>query len=284
LKNKLLTKKEYDYLESYYGYSAELINMNVKDAMILIKDMRSHSKYYVLQDGLSQIIDKLEEKIHKMGGEIKLNMNVKNVQPNQEGFFVHTTIITTTNKKYITSNCVLAIPKNELKKMPILSTVKSQLDDIVTTPLCRIYALYDKDQDGSIWFENVEKMAVPNNLRMIIPSNKEKGVIMISYTDDKYAKWWKTQYDEGGKKRVIDQITKLTQQTFNRDIPRPRDIEFVYWDAGVAFWRPGVENSKKSAIEISRPFGKSSHLYICGENYSPKQQWMESALITCPKL
>jgi hypothetical protein len=288
LDNKILKEEEWTYLESHYGYSAELIHMNLKEAMVLVKDMRSHKKYFGIKGGFSLITDKLEEKIRNMGGQIQFNTFVTNIQPIAGGsFLVHT------KKPYLklsAKKCVLAIPKRALLSMPILSTIRENLNAIDTTPLCRIYALYDKDPaSGSVWFQDIKKVAVPNKLRLTIPIDTEKGVIMISYTDDKYAKWWKDLYMEHGKKRVIKELTKITNETFSLDlggsrIPAPKDIVIAYWEDGVASWKSGTVHSDKIAKEIARPFGEYTNLYICGENYSIKQQWIEGALSTCPSV
>ena len=282
-KHSIVTIKEMHYIESNYGYSAELILMNMKDAMILIEDMRMNS-YYNLQGGLSQIITKLEKFLRKMKCNILKNSPVKTIKQvawenNKIKFMIHTD----NGNEYMAKKCVLAVPKTTLQSFSILKPIKEKLNSIVTTPLCRIYAQYDHDKNGDIWFQRMQKQSIPNYLRMIIPYNKEEGVIMNSYIDDKYARWWYHLWKIEGISGVKQQLCSMTKKEFPwADIHLPRKIKIAYWDAGVAFWKPGVKNSEILAKEISRPLGDHIELYICGENYSPRQQWIESALITCP--
>ena len=62
-------------------------------------------------------------------------------------------------------------------------------------------------------------------------------------------------------------------------IPNPLWIKHHYWNSGAAYWRTGVESSKMIP-KIIEPFGKDEPLYICGENFSNHQAWMEGALQT----
>ena len=282
LKHTFVSPSDMNYIESYYGYSAELIIMNMKDAMVLIEDMRSNS-YYYLQDGLSQIITRLEKFLRKMKCKILKNTPIKTIKQiawdDQIGFNIHTD----SGDEYMAKKCVLAVPKTALQSFTILKPIKDKLNSIVTTPLCRIYALYDHDSNGDIWFQRMQKQTIPNYLRMIIPQNQEKGVIMNSYTDDKYAKWWYNLWKREGIPSVKYHLCSMIKKVFPwANINLPRRVKIAYWNAGVAFWKPGVKNSEVLAKDISRPLGNHIELYICGENYSPKQQWIESALITCP--
>ena len=283
VKKLFVTSEEMKFIESQYGYSAELSLMNMKDAMVLIEDMRSHT-YYGLGGGFSQIIDKLEDILNKKKCHILKTTPVKIVKQttwdkDQTGFLVQTE----NGEKFMSKKCVLAVPKEALTKFSILRPIKDKLNSITTTPLCRIYAQYEPDKDGDYWFQGMGKVTVPNTLRYVIPYNQEKGVIMISYTDDKYAKWWHRIWKHEGVSSVKSHLHSLVKATFPwANAKTPRKLKIAYWDAGVAFWKTGIKNSKSLAKEIARPLGNHIELYICGENYSPMQQWIESALITCP--
>jgi Flavin containing amine oxidoreductase len=282
IKHGLVTQDEFTYIVDNYGYSTELFHMNIRDMMILMKDMRSHD-FLGLRGGLSQVIDKLEKAILTMGGEIRRGVQVTDIdRVSQEGFLVHVF------KKPVAISCricVLAIPKSGLLRLPILNSIRSRLNTVHTSPLCRIYATYDQDRDGKVWFENLKKTPANNRLRLVIPSSTKDGVIMISYTDDKYAKWWYHIWKDGGKPAVKRELTQLVAQEFPwAGSPLPKRAHIAYWEEGVGYWKPGVKDSGQIAREIARPFGSRVKMYICGENYAPRQQWMESALSTCPQL
>ena len=57
---------------------------------------------------------------------------------------------------------------------------------IKNLPLCRIYSQFSNDPEtGEPWFKNLHKFTTNNYLRMVIPMNKDKGTVMISYSDNK---------------------------------------------------------------------------------------------------
>ena len=125
-----------------------------------------------------------------------------------------------------------------------------------------------------------DKVTVNNNLRIIIPIDKQSDTMMISYTDNKYARFWKNLLDTKGIEAVNKEHQRLFNETFDRDdAPLPQNTEVFYWEHGVAYFAPGFD-SKTMPKRIMRPF-KNIPLFVCGENYSEKNnQWMEGALDT----
>ena len=125
-------------------------------------------------------------------------------------------------------------------------------------------------------------MPVNNNLRIIIPIDKQSDTVMISYTDNKYARFWKNLLDTKGMDAVNKEHQRLLNETFNRDdapLLLPQNTEVFYWEHGVAYFAPGFD-SKTMPKRIMCPF-KNIPLFVCGENYSEKNnQWMEGALDT----
>ena len=78
-----------------------------------------------------------------------------------------------------------------MKRLPKFKDVEA-VDNITPIPLIRIYAKYPKDKSGKVWFHGLKRTITDNYIRHIIPIDYEKGLIMISYTDGKYADMWKT--------------------------------------------------------------------------------------------
>jgi hypothetical protein len=148
------------------------------------------------------------------------------------------------------------------------------LNMIKTLPLCRIYA------KGVYNIVGDDKVTVNNNLRIVIPINRKTDTTMISYTDNKYARFWKNILDTKGMDAVNKEHQRLLRETFRRDdVPLPRKTEVFYWEHGVAYFGPGFD-SKTMPRQIMRPY-KRMPLFVCGENYSEKNnQWMEGALDT----
>ena len=77
---------------------------------------------------------------------------------------------------------------------------------------------------------------------------------------------------------MIRELKENIFKTFGIKIPKPRYTKKCYWDIGTAFWLPNYD-STKLIPEIMKPF-KNKNIYICGENYSRSQAWIEGALET----
>jgi monoamine oxidase len=138
----------------------------------------------------------------------------------------------------------------------------------------------DKRND---WIHDLPKLTTNNNLRMIIPIDSKTGVIMISYTDNKFADFWKSLEAKSGIRGVNAELIRLVRESIGVDIPTPVSTKVFHWGCGVGYWGVGADSA---AIEsaILQPFPKIP-LYICGEHYSASdQQWMEGALETSEKV
>jgi hypothetical protein len=106
---------------------------------------------------------------------------------------------------------------------------------------------------------------------------------MVSYTDNKFADFWKSIEKKSGIPGVNKEINRLLTMSLGVDIPLPIYTKVFYWNCGVGYW--GI-TADSAAVEhtILHPFPKIP-LYICGEHYSSKhQQWIEGALDTSRKV
>ena len=203
-----------------------------------------------------------------------LNSSVENIEFNKNNNLFS---IYVKNKVYKSKFCIAAIPKPDLLKFSILHKYTSLLKSINTKSLCRIYSIFSKDD---IWFKNIGKSTTNNNSRYIIPIDKENGLIMISYSDSKFADYWHNLYEsnEGNQKNIIKKLKNNIYKTFDIKINNPIYTQLCYWDVGTAFWKKNRDSSiiSKKIIQLNDdiPF------FICGENYSETQGWMEGALET----
>lgn len=262
IKKNILTKKEFDFVLDSFGYYSELVDMNAADALRLFKDgITNKLQYYGLKCGLDQIIEKMRGIILKNKNfTIKTNTHIKNIKYIDSSFVLN-------SGQYFCDNLVLAIPKPNLCELDFLKPIRRGiLDSIVCKPLCRIYAVYE-----NAWFKNMGKITTNNDLRYIIPINEKSGLIMISYSDNAFAEYWKN------KRKILPLINKNIRETFDIDIEDPIYIKKSYWDCGVGYWKKNVDSGKISNAML-KPFDVP--LFICGENYSTTQGWIEGALIT----
>ena len=270
---QVLSDDDATFLLNYYGYSSELTNMNAFDTINLIKThFNKDNQYYRLEGGLSQIIREL---IQRINAKIVTKRRVTDIEYMEE---TQQFEITCDNikRKYYGKKCICSVTKETLLKLPIFKPIYQVLGLIETLPLCRIYAKFPKNQ---IWFKDMPSVTTNNNLRIMIPIDEPNGIIMMSYTDNKFARFWKRLLDEEGMEAVNREHQRLIKKTTGIDVPMPRDTKVYYWEHGVVYFKPGFD-SQTMLKQILHPI-PNIPLYVCGENFSElNSQWMEGALDT----
>ena len=275
---RIVSEKDAQNILDSFGYSAELVLMNAYDSIHLIdKHLNPRNQFYVLKDGLSQIVEILTDKLRSKGVNIHRHRNVTSIEYRNSQFEIQCKNIIQT---YIARQCICAVTKDALLKFPIFSPIFPILNLISSPPLCRIYSKYAHDKDTKkVWFHGMQKITTNNHLRMIIPVNEEHGIIMISYTDYKDAVFWKRILDTREIDGVNTEIHRLVKQTLGIDIPEPEYTKMYYWSHGVAYFTPGFD-SEVMPQRIQRLY-EDIPLYVCGENFSEKEnQWIEGSLET----
>jgi monoamine oxidase len=239
--------------------------------------------FKTLNGGLSQIIERMIDFVVKTKKEtiFQINQEVIKISQKQDEKY----IIQTQNQKYITKIIIGALPKQNIERISFFKPIYSLLSKIKCAPLCRIYSRYADNHKKEIWFENLSKITTNNHLRMVIPINKEKGIIMISYTDNKFADYWHQLYKKEGISVLNQYLKKEIQQSTGIIIPKePIQTNIYYWKCGVGYW--GIDaNSSEISQQMIQPFLDKKNIFCCGEHYSEKfQQWMEGALETSEKV
>ncbi len=283
---KILTKKEIEYLLDSFGYESELIKTNAEYAIHLFeKDFLPTNQFMSLNGGMDQIIDKMVNEIKTKSKRFKKKYPLKlftSYQLEKIKYNSKTRIFTLSFlhhhkiKKFTCSSLVLALPKYSLQKLSYLKKIRKDLDKIHCIPLMRTYAVYTPSKKNKkVWFEKITKTTTDDKLKYIIPIDKKKGVIMISYTDGKYA-LHKHKLNELNLKKEIKEGVK---RVFGEEVHVPKILKRHYWECGVGLWKKGIFDYHQISKKMIRPY-KKENLYICGENYSMNQGWIEGALET----
>jgi len=259
--SKIVSKEEIQFIEDAFGYYAELVIMNAKDAIRLMKELFL-SDFYQMKGGLSQLIDALVRRLQTFPNiEMRLNETILSIR---KGYTV-----TTDKGVYHDTLCICTMPKDPFMKLTFSKPLHSSLKQITCAPLCRIYATFEKP-----WWSK-KKMTSSSPLRMILPYSK--NTIMISYSDHYYALFWNDLYTKYGEKKVIEVLQYYIEQELGIRIPVPLRLKICFWTCGVGYWNVGAD-SEVLAKKLQHPF---PNFYLCGEHYSAKhQQWMEGALET----
>jgi hypothetical protein len=260
----VVSKEEVQFIEDSFGYYTELVVMNARDAIELL--LQLNDDFFILKDGLSQLIDKLVQRLQLYPNvEIRYE-EVLSIQQLNTQYRIRT------NKNtYTTPYCICTLPSNVVKKIAFFRPLAPLLRYITTAPLCRIYSILDNKQ-----FKNLPKMTTKTPLRMIIPS----GHIVMFYSDNKYAMYWQDIYEKQGIYGVNRALTYYVKELLNIDI-KPKHTKVFYWHDGVGYWTVGARK-EIIAQQLQQPF---PNFYMCGEHYSTTfQQWMEGALETSKKV
>jgi monoamine oxidase len=291
---KIVSEAEVKHIEDSFGYYSELVIMNAHDSIQLMKQLSPNNHYSVLKGGFSRVIDALEKKILSYPNvRILLNHEVRNlkvVKARGLGQGIGQGIVSyqiscrssggsDSTVSFLGKTCVFALPKQVLERIPFFRPIKdSLLKPILCAPLCRIYSVFDTSNGGP-WFKGLPKLTTNNPLRMVIPISEKDGLIMISYTDNKYALYWKKLLDRGGIREVNRWLVHWIRLSTGVSIPVPKDTHVFFWDCGVGYWGVGSDSADISK-RVIQPFPEHD-VFICGEHFSQhNQQWMEGALET----
>jgi hypothetical protein len=268
--------------------------MNAYDSLQLMRELDPTNQFYGLRGGLSQIIERLAEEIRNRGGHISMGKQCVRIQrlaaPAHVTFagrrktrklstHLSFKIDCADGSVYWASKCVCALPKQAVERLEggLFREVLPDLKKIKCGTLCRIYSQFDKGSDGKVWFHHLGKLTVDNDLRMVIPIDVERGVIMISYSDNQWADKWNQLYKSEGIGAVNRRLRDLVSDVVGFRIPPPKHTHVFYWPCGVGYWGKGAD-SRAIEKRVAEP---CRGLYVCGEHYSSgHQQWMEGALRT----
>ena len=295
------------HLINIYPYYSELGVLNAVEAINLFSnEFSDKTKYYILNGGLEQLAETIYNKLKDMGEKKTYSIDIyketpvleisNQVQEDSDNTATSYKLTTSDNKTFFTKNVIITIPKNKLLQIKFklnssnsnrntktklktnLKTLMYNINSVQNEPLYRIYARYPLDKSThKVWFDGIGKIATNLPIKYIIPVNSEKGVIMISYTDSKFARYWFKKMAEGTFEVTLNK--QLKQLFPDKDIPKAKWYKHCPWNSGAGYWKKGYDR-KLIMPQMIEPLGKNSNLYICGENYSSHQAWVEGSLET----
>jgi protoporphyrinogen oxidase len=259
------------YIKDAFGYDSEFVDLNAESALSMFEvDLfGGNNHYYLLKNGLSQLINKMKKAILMSGTIIKTGTPIKEI--------TDTYVVTQKGEKFFFDHLICAVPHTSLKQFDYFKDLHL-IDSVKPIPLLRIYAKYPTKD---LWFKNIKRTTTDNYIRQIIPIDYESGLIMISYTDGKNTEYWES-YSSLGEEYLIRALHKEIKELFGIEPPDPEFVSVHYWKDGFHLWKIGEESHKVSE-EMLKPF-KNKEVYVCGEAYSLKQGWIEGALDTCYQL
>lgn len=256
----LLGKHDTDLLVSIFGYYTEMKEMNAYDAIQSFQTDFVATQYYTLAEGLSALCEHMAKEILQNGSILYTKERVVDAT---------TTTLITTKRRLDVDKIIFCTKARQLNQFSLLKPIHSCLRAVHEAPLLRIYARYK-----TVWFHDLNRMTTNNVLRQIIPIDKEKGLIMVSYTDGKDTIPFLPLLKK--PKELSEMIhANLTQLFPDRRIPKPTFLLPYYWEVGTHVWKPGVHSSHI----YQKVLNPVKNVYVCGEAYSMRQEWIEGGLL-----
>ena len=160
-----------------------------------------------------------------------------------------------------TINTVQKLVKNKkLKFQPILDNIKSQ-------PFTRIYGKFSLESAEIINRYLSFFTMVKSPLQKIIPMDKEKGVYMICYNDNKNAEMLKSRMKNSLKNRIY--LCKL----FRDALGIKEKLELIAIRG--YYWKEGTHYYDKKADKLIQ---SDDGITVVGEMISMNQGWVEGAI------
>ena len=267
------------YMVDTYPYYSELKWLNAKSALdVFINEFNEEIQYYILSKGLTEVIKNIIQSFRKHNCRLYTSTACTDIKYDDA---TNQYIVYTTNKGILELRCntlVLACNKVALEQFSLLKPIKPLFDSVTVQPLYRIYARYPKNDDGNYWFSDIKKTVTNLKIKYVIPYDMKNGLVMISYTDSKYANYWLNLRLKSEDAFMTELNRELGKLYPNINIPAPLWMSHHYWANAAAYWRVGYD-ANNIIPKIIQPFNGKS-LYICGENYSNHQAWIEGALET----
>jgi monoamine oxidase len=282
LRNHTISELLPDLSFRQFPYWAEVSLMRADIALESFQgEMGTYDNYVGIVEGIDSLTTRLAADVQKAGGILLTRYRVADIKTVRGGYEItgtfgkkaeaHPFLLRTPEVVIATCRCSLS-NFSVLKGTPLLQQLQ-------TSPLTRIYAMYPKGRNGRVWFEGLPKVVTDSPLRFVIPINPKTGLIRISYTDGPDTEKWKRL--DG--KALQTAIQKEVRKVFGAIgyIPEPTYLRKHEWSSGCTYWVPGtytVESAIKKAMTPRKG------LYVVGESISRKQAWIEGALESAEEL
>jgi hypothetical protein len=280
----LYGKKEAEFLSNSHPYYSELFILNAYDSINAFNnDLNEDLKFYILKGGLSQITNSLF--IESKYSNIKFKFNTilnRSIYDEKENIFKSYFTDIDDNEVIIESkNLIYAIDGKGFKKLNLDTfdkyitekklTFKMLQDSIDVQPLLRTYVKFKRGKD-ELWVDKIKKTVTNDKLKFVVPIGN--GVVMVSYTDGRFAKYWNNKMTTFTQKELIYKtLRKLFPNEKISD--HPLFFKNYYWPQGASYWKKNIDSDKLAPI-FQKP--TSLKFYICGDSYSQRQAWIEGAL------
>ena len=262
------------------GYT-DYENEDVYDTLYNYGFEDNFSSYTGFSVPWKQLVENLAKTIGSQN--IVTNTYVKKIKQNNEGFSIYAET-PKENVCYLCKKVILATTIDSVLKLlpkeshPIYKQIHGQ-------PFLRLYGKFSKNS-ADIMAESTKSqvLVVPGPLQKIIPMNTEKGIYMISYSDNKSALSSKRYLKNTASNR--EHFCRLLEKALSLDKGslELQSILSCYWDIGTHYYEPlssTFHNRKEFIKTAQQPY---PNMLVVGEMISMNQGWTEGALDSVDKV
>lgn len=150
-------------------------------------------------------------------------------------------------------------------------------NDIGYQHFIRIYGKFDKNSSIIMKKYVTTSTMVPTILQKIIPINPDKGIYMISYSDNNNAVKV-NKYSENNEINR-EKLCRIIEKSLGiKDKLKLISIKSFYWNIGTHYYKP-LENKFKNREEfIKKIQNPKENILVVGEAVALDQGWTEGAL------
>ena len=200
--------------------------------------------------------------------KIKLGFTAINIESNDDDKYI---VETNKNKEFIGKKIIIATTINTVKqllpKYSIFNNIKGQT-------FLRTYGKFD-EKSTKIINDLINGYTIVNSpLKKIIPINKEKGIYMIAYTDNKDAIHFSEKLNNKNFFcRELEKTLNLKYKSLKLEA-----IKSFYWEIGTHYYKPLPEKYKSRKEFIKLCQNPKKNIFVVGELLSTNQGWTQGAL------
>lgn len=234
---------------------------------------------YCCWEGFSVPWDTLTKKMVKVIGKkrIKLSTVVKSIRIDIDNYI---RVTDTEQNVYESHKIVIATAIDTVRKLLKNYKYNYIYKEVKGQPFMRLFAQFSKESIPLL--KNViEKYTIVSGpLQKIIPIDRDKGLYMIAYNDNKNARYVYRHSKPKELARMVEKALDLPENSL-----KIKDIKMYYWPIGTHYFTPLDRKEYKNR----RTFLKHAQhphpsIFVVGEAFSLNQGWTEGALESVKKI
>lgn len=292
---KILGKKEYNNFITCSGYT-DYENADIKDTLYHYNFDDNYSDFTGMAINWNLVKDKLVQFIGSKNIITNCNVEkIKNIKNKNNNYYKILCNENNKNKLFYTNKIIIATTVETVKKL--LPKYKIY-NNIKPNNFLRLYAKFSNNSIN-ILKKYISGYTIVNTpLQKILPINSDKGIYMISYSDNNKAKYLhKIIFDKLNKnKKYINSDTiniiknkflnnyfeKLLKKSLNID--KNENIKInklmeIYWNIGTHYYSPIDHNKYKNRKQFIKKIQyPEKNIYVVGEMVALDQGWVEGTL------